>query len=130
MKNIILLGLAVLMLTACEKQKQNYFTESPEINAFKASISEYGSGDWETWRTHFADTAKLYINSPKSISASDLENAQKEMLSNFSSYGFQEKGSFAEMVIDNDDETWVNYWANWHGTLKDNGCYWSRMLSN
>ena len=121
MKNIFLLGLAVLMLTACEKQKQRYLTESPEINAFKASISEYGSGDWETWRTHFADTAKLYINSPKSISASDLENAQKEMLSSFSSYGFQEKGSFTEMVIDNDDETWVNYWANWHGTLKDNG---------
>ena len=63
------------------------------------------SGDWETWRTHFADTAKLYINSPKSISASDLENAQKEMLASFSSYGFQEKGSFVEMVIDNEEET-------------------------
>ena len=121
MKNILLLALALLMLTACEKQKQRYLTESPEINAFKASISEYGSGDWETWRTHFSDTAKLYINSPKSISASDLENAQKEMLASFSSYGFQEKGSFVEMVIDNEEETWVNYWANWHGILKDNG---------
>ena len=121
MKNILFLALALLMLTACEKQKQRYLTESPEINAFKASISEYGSGDWETWRTHFSDTAKLYINSPKSISASDLENAQKEMLASFSSYGFQEKGSFVEMVIDNEEETWVNYWANWHGILKDNG---------
>lgn len=121
MKNILLLGMSLIMLIACEKQKQRYFIESPEINAFKASISEYGSGDWETWRTHFADTAKLYINSLKNISASDLENAQKEMLSSFSSYGFQEQGSFTEMVIDNDDETWVNYWANWHGTLKDNG---------
>jgi steroid delta-isomerase-like uncharacterized protein len=25
------------------------------------------------------------------------------------------------MVLDNQDKTWVNYWANWHGTLKANG---------
>ena len=43
------------------------------------------------------------------------------MLSNFSSYGFQDKGSFIEMVLDSEDETWVYYWANWHGTLKANG---------
>ena len=42
------------------------------------------------------------------------------MLSNFSSYGFEEKGSFSEMVIDKDDETWVNFWGNWKGTLKAN----------
>ncbi|WP_339916693.1 ester cyclase [Yeosuana marina] len=121
MKKLFLLGLTVILFYNCEKPKQRYFIESPEITAFKASISEYGNGDWETWHTHFADTAKLYINSLKSISATDLENAQKDMLTNFSSYGFQDKGSFAEMVIDNDDETWVNYWANWHGTLKANG---------
>jgi len=43
------------------------------------------------------------------------------MLSNFSSYGFQDKDSFIEMVLDSEDETWVYYWANWHGTLKANG---------
>ena len=122
MKKLFLLGLAMTLVVACQKeQTKRYFSESSEIDSFKASIAEYGSGDWETWHTHFADTAKLYINSLKSISATDLENAQKEMLSNFSSYGFQEKGSFAEMVIDKDDETWVNYWANWRGTLKENG---------
>jgi steroid delta-isomerase-like uncharacterized protein len=121
MKKLLLFVLTVVLITSCQKEKQRYFSESPEINAFKASISEYGNGDWKTWHTHFADTAKLYINSLKSISASDLESAQREMLSNFSSYGFQDKGTFAEMVLDSDDETWVNYWANWHGVLKENG---------
>ena len=122
MKKLFLLGLAVLLFAACQQQeKKRYFSESPEIEAIKANVTEYNNGDWETWRTHFADTAKLYINSLKSISASDLENAQKELLSNFSSYGFQDEGTFIEMVIDNDDETWVNYWANWHAKFKANG---------
>jgi predicted ester cyclase len=120
MKKLFLLAVTLIMFTACQ-QEQRYFSESPEIDSFKASISEYGSGNWEAWHSHFADTAKLYINSLKSITATDLENAQKEMLSNFSSYGFQDKGSFIEMVLDSEDETWVYYWANWHGTLKANG---------
>ena len=45
----------------------------------------------------------------------------KGMLANFSSYGFAEKGSFSEMVIDKDGETWVNYWATWNDKLKENG---------
>jgi hypothetical protein len=120
MKKKLLLGLTLILLVACDQPKQRYFSESPEIDSFKASITEYGNGDWDTWRTHFADTCKLYINSLKSIKVADLEAAQKELLSNFSSYGFQDKGAFAEMVVDKDEETWVNYWANWHGTLKEN----------
>lgn len=121
MKKLFLLGFALILFFNCEKPKQRYFSESPEITSFKASISGYNNGDWEAWHTHFADTAKLYINSLKSISASDLENAQKELLPNFSSYAFQDKGTFIEMVLDRDNETWVNYWANWHGTLNANG---------
>lgn len=120
MKKLFLLAVTLIMFTACQ-QEQRYFSESPEIDSFKASISEYGSGNWEAWHSHFSDTAKVYVNSLKSITATDLENAQKEMLSNFSSYGFQDKGSFIEMVLDSEDETWVYYWANWHGTLKANG---------
>lgn len=121
MKKLFLLGLSVILFFNCEKPKQRYFSESPEINTFKTTVSEYNNGDWEAWHTHYSDTAKVYINSLKSITATDLENAQKAMLSNFSSYGFQDKGSFVEMVLDSDEETWVNYWANWHGTLKENG---------
>jgi ketosteroid isomerase-like protein len=120
MKKLILLGLVLVLFTSC-KQEERYFSESPEIDDFKTSIIEYSNGDWEGWRTHFADTAKLYINSTKSSTVADLETAQKQLLSNFSSYGFLEKDSFVEMVLDSKDKTWVYYWATWQGTLKANG---------
>ena len=116
MRNIVI-GCLLTVFLCCEKPQQKYFSQSPEITSFKTSISQYNNGDWESWRTLFADTAKLYINAKKSITATDLENAQKEMLTNFSSYGFEDEDTFIEMIITDDGETWVNYWANWQGTL-------------
>ena len=121
MKKLLLLGVTVILFTSCQQTEQRYFSESTEIDSFKASIADYGNGDWDGWRSHFADTAKLYVNSTKPITVSDLETAQKQLLSNFSSYGFLDKGSFIEMVLDAEDETWVYYWATWQGTLKANG---------
>lgn len=120
MKKLFLLGVTIILFTSCQQQ-QRYFSESAEIDLFKVSIADYGNGDWDGWRSHFADTAKLYVNSTKPITVSDLENAQKQLLSNFSSYSFLDKGSFIEMVLDAKDETWVYYWATWQGTLKANG---------
>ena len=119
MKKLLLLVLTLVLITAC--QEQRYFTESPEIDAVKSGISLYENGDWDAWKAQFADTAKIYHNSVKGITPEESMNAHKNMISNFSSYGFEDEGSFIEMVIDNDEETWVNYWANWKGTLKANG---------
>lgn len=121
MKKLFLLGLALILFIACQKeQTQRYFSESSEIDSFKSSVIEYANGDWDTWSSHFADTAKFYVNSNKAISLVEFKKGQQELLSNFSSYGFIEKGSFIEMVLDSDDETWINYWATWQGKLKAN----------
>ncbi|MFH4966475.1 nuclear transport factor 2 family protein [Gaetbulibacter sp. M235] len=120
MKKILLLGLAVIFLAACEKQKQQYFSESPEIETVKVGIKAYETQDWTTWKANFADTAKIYHNTIKGITPDeDLEDIQ-EMISNLSSYKFDEKETFIEMVIDKDDETWVNYWSVWKGKLAAN----------
>ena len=68
MKKLILLGLSVILFTSCEKPKQQYFSESPEIETVKAGVKAYESQDWDTWKTNFADTAKIYYNSLKYIS--------------------------------------------------------------
>ncbi|HMC01295.1 MAG TPA: ester cyclase [Flavobacteriaceae bacterium] len=119
MKKLFLLACSVILFTACQ-QEQRYFSESPEIEALKASISAYESGDWETWKAQFADTATIFHNSNKALSPDESMNQHKAMTDNFSSYGFEDEGSFIEMVIDKDDETWVNYWAVWTGKLKAN----------
>lgn len=121
MKKLFLFGLATIMLFACQNQPQLYFSESAEIESLKTGIKDYEAQNWEAWLAQFADTAKVYHNSNKGITAKESANMHKGMLSNFSSYGFSEKGSFVEMVIDKDDETWVNYWATWSGKLKENG---------
>ncbi len=120
MKKLLLLCLSVILFTACQ-QEQRYFSESSEITSMKASITQYADGDWEAWSSHFSDTAKFYINSNKAINIDEFKQGQLGLLSNFSSYGFVKEGSFTEMVLDSDDETWVNYWATWKGTLKANG---------
>tara|TARA_R110002096_G_scaffold94512_3_gene212666 strand:+ start:1348 stop:2268 length:921 start_codon:yes stop_codon:yes gene_type:complete len=121
MKKLFLLGLVTILFVACQEQKtQRYFSESSEIDSFKSGIVEYGNGDWDTWSSRYADTVKFYVNSNKAVSLDEFKKGQLGLLSKFSSYGFIEKGSFIEMVIDSDDETWVNYWATWRGKLKAN----------
>ena len=104
------------MIIAC-KQEQRYFGESNEINALKAGIAAYEAGDWEKWVSHFADTAKFYVNSTKPINIKERIAGLTEMTSAMSSYGFNHDKGHIEMVVDKNDETWVYYWAVHNGTF-------------
>jgi len=121
MKKLFLLGLVIVLFTACqEKQEQRYFAESPEIDVLKAGIEAYEKADWDTWRGHFADTAKIYVNSKEPISLDARVNNLKEMSGAFSSYGFDKKGAHIEMVLDKEKETWVYYWAQHNAIIAAN----------
>ena len=120
MKKLLLLGLAVILFTACQNKPQRYFADSAEINTLKAGIAAYESGDWEKWESHFADTAKIYVNSPDPISIEKRVEGLKAMAGTMSSYGFNHDKEYTEMVLDKDDETWVYYWAMHKGTLAAN----------
>lgn len=114
--NFLLLVFSVLLFTACQEQeKKRYFSESSEIDVLKAGIKAYESGDWDTWKSHFADTAKVYVNSKESITAAARLKELSSSSEALSSYGFDKKDDWIEMVIDADDETWVYYWAQWSG---------------
>lgn len=119
MKKLLVLGLAVILFAACQ-QEQRYFAESTEINTAKAGIAAYESGDWEKWRSHFADTAKIFVNSTKSVSAAEREKDLKAAVSTLASYGFDKEKEYIEMVLDKDKETWVYYWSTWNGESKAN----------
>ncbi len=118
MKKLFLLGLAVMLFTACQ-QEQRYFAESAEIDFFKSERDAYESGDWDKWKSHFADTAKLYVNSTKSVTVDQRVKYLKEAVSNLSSYGFDKEKQYTEMVVDKEDETWVYFWATWNGVTKN-----------
>jgi ketosteroid isomerase-like protein len=117
MKNLLLLGLLVICFTSCQEQKQRYFAKSTETKTLEAGISAYENGDWDKWRSHFADTAKIYVNSRDAMTVEARMNNLDETTKAWSSYGFDKETDYIEMVLDKDDETWVYYWGQHNGTL-------------
>ena len=120
MKKLFLLGLAVILFTSCQKAEQRYFAESAEIDVLKAGIAAYEAGDWDTWKGHFSDTAKIYVNSETPIDVDTRLTELKGAAAAFSSYGFDREDEYIEMVIDKEKETWVYYWAQWNGVIAAN----------
>ena len=120
MKYLITLSLVAVMFTACNQGPSRYSTTGPEIDQIKAHIAHYETGDWEAWLGHYADTAKFYHNSTEASSPAEAQEQMSSILENTSSYNFQEKDRFYERIIDDEGETWVNFWGNWEGTLAAN----------
>jgi len=120
MKKIVLIGLTIILFLGCQQQEQRYFGESEETKTLKAGITAYENGNWDTWRSHFADTAKIFVNSDKSVSLDARVENLKSMTTAFKSYGFDHGKEHIEMVIDKEDETWVYYWASHNGTMVNN----------
>ena len=117
MRKLFFIGLALIVFIACQNKPQRYFADSAEIETVKAGIAAYEKGDWDTWKSHFADTAKIYVNSTKPVNIEDRVIALKAMTSAMSSYGFNHEKEYIEMVLDKEDETWVYYWAAHKGTF-------------
>ena len=121
MKKLSFLVLALFVFVACQqKGPERYTNASTEIDVVKALLKDYNAGNWESWVSHYADTAKVYHNSLESTTVSEALEGLKANLAATSSYGFTDKDMFHEMVIDDDNETWVNLWATWEGTLSGN----------
>lgn len=128
MKKLFLLGLAVILFTACQNKPERYTTTSPNIDEIKALVADYNAGNWEGWLSHYGDSAMVYHNTwDNGSTPEELANSLKGTLENASSYGFAEKDSnggdnvFYEQTIDDDGLTWVNFWGDWRGTLAANG---------
>ena len=119
MKNFLLLGLAAILFTAC--QPQNYSRTGPEVDLVQGLFDDYHKGDWESWMSKYADTAKIHHNLPdgQGISPGQQRDAFKESLAPLSSYKFDDKIWFEQVVTD-EGETWVNVWGEWHGVIAAN----------
>ena len=117
MKNLMLFGLVGLLMISCKQPVERWTNKSPEIDVVKALISDYEAGNWDAWQGHYTDTAKMYHNStePSSVAAT-LEGLQG-YLEPVTEYGFADKDIYYEMIIDDKDEKWVNFWGTWEGTI-------------
>lgn len=124
MKKLFLLGLTIVLLTACQNKPERFTTTSANIDVVKKLVSDYEAGNWEAWATKYADTAKIFHNTwKKGATPQETSDALKAILANTSKYGFDhgEEEIFFEQTIDDNGATWVNFWGDWHGTLAANG---------
>jgi ketosteroid isomerase-like protein len=124
MKKIFLLLVTVAIFSACTQQvEQRYFSSSPEIDLAKAVMQSYLNSDWDTYRSFYADTAKIAFNVTEENAVSVDAVIEQHMLDvqSFSSIETLPKPEFYEMVITDNGEKWVNYWGVWVGTLAANG---------
>lgn len=120
MKNIILLGLAiVLSLSACNQEKR-YTQQSPEVDSFKKLMEAYKTKNWADYPSYYADTSKIANNVviEKGVTVAEAIIKNKEDATLFD--WVVEKEEY-EMVVTDEKEIWVNFWGLWKGTLKSSG---------
>lgn len=94
---------------------------APEIDVTRALVKDYQEGNWSSWLSHYADTAKAFHNSVDGITPAALQEALTGTLKKLSAYHFIDKDNYFERVIDKDGATWVSFWGNWVGTVAATG---------
>lgn len=117
MKKLIVLGLAIVLLAACNQQEPRYTQQSPQIDTYKKVIEAYENKNFEAMASHYADTAKIANNEieEKAVSIAQVVETNKEDAAMFSWVVEDEE---YEMVMTDEGETWVNFWGLWRGTMK------------
>ena len=121
MKKIMLFVLLIAAITGC-KNEVRYTQNSPETETYKKAIKDYEMGNWESFATHFADTAKIVYNTTEKNAMTLVQaiSQNKEDIANLSSYNYVAEESEYEMVVTDKGETWVNFWGLWQDRLKAN----------
>lgn len=121
MKKLIIIGLTLAFITACqEKGPERYTQDSPQINTIKQLIGNYNNKTYDM--SIYADTAKTYYNAKENpLSPEEVIAYHKERDMAYAQRSFLDKDQEYEMVLTDDGETWVNCWLDWQGTLAGNG---------
>lgn len=122
MKNILALGLAIVLFVACEQKDKRYTQESPEIETVKKLIENYNDQNYDL--SLYADSSKTYYNSnskDKFMSPEETVEYHKANDANYSSRGFTDNDPEYEMVVTDEGNTWVNCWLEWKGTIAETG---------
>lgn len=120
MKNLFLLGLAIVLFSACDQKDTRYTQNSPEIDIVKKAIADYNTQQYDM--SIFADTIKTFFNTKTNPLIGDEVIAYHQANdANYSSRKFLEEDQEYEMVVTDKGHTWVNAWLDWQATLKESG---------
>jgi CRISPR/Cas system-associated endonuclease Cas1 len=116
MKKLFLLGFAIILFVSCN-QKVRYTQNSAEIDTYKKVMEDYKTQNWDDYKTHYSDTAKI-MNNDIRLNAQTVSQAIEKSKEDAKLFTWEISDEEIEMVVTDEGKTWVNYWALWNGTSK------------
>lgn len=127
MKKYLISFIVLILISAyaCQYQQvqKQYFEASPEIDVVRKVTEAYLNQDWETYRSYYSDTAKIFENrwylSGSSMNIDESIESMKAFASTLVSQTFEE--ITLEMIITDKGEKWVYFWGNWIGKITEEG---------
>jgi ketosteroid isomerase-like protein len=123
MKKILMLSFMVHLMVSCQNKEAVRYTEnSPEIETVRAMFNDFLAGNWVGFKTHYANGARIYWNGfgDNYSSVEETIAGESAFVALLSSHTFVEDQEFFQMVVDDQGNTWVNFWGVWRGTLAVN----------
>ena len=113
--------MTTICFVACQQPKKQYFEASPEIDNVKKSLQAFLSQDWATFRSIYADSAKIAANTSdkeKFINNDQHIEEEKAMYASFIDIKIGDDAVY-NMVITDKGEKWVLIWFNFSAKTKD-----------
>ena len=98
----ILFLLTTICFVACQQPKKQYFEASPEIDSVKKSLTAFQNQDWVTFRSIYADSAKIAVNTSdkeKFINDDQHIDGEKEAYKTFTTIKIQDGKSYFKIII-------------------------------
>ena len=125
MKRFYALALCILFISVdAYSQTGTHYTEGPIVDKLKAAVAAYNAGDWATYRSNFADTARLHINSPDPMTIDERMAEMKEGAKMLDS--FEILNPVYGHVRTAEGVDWGMLWAGWQGKAGDEE--WTVMI--
>jgi hypothetical protein len=124
MKKLFFL-LTAFWFVACQQPKKQYFEASPEIDSVKKSFHAFLSQDWDTFRSIYADSAKIATNtsdSSKFVNVDQFiikENYGMGIGYNHGKIHKIDDDAVYSMFITDKGEKWVLLWFNFSSKILD-----------
>jgi hypothetical protein len=123
LKSLSSLFLIAIFCISCQQKQtpKQYFEESPEIEVCKKAVNAYLNQDWETFRSCYSDTAKIWYNKYflkyPAQNIDEIINNIKDPLGSMEFFKYE--GVLWEMIINNAGQNWVHFWGTWIGKLSE-----------
>ena len=125
MKRFLFLALFTFFISAnAFSQTGTHYTDGPIVDKLKAAVAAYNEGDWTTYRSFFADTARIHVNSPEPANIDERIAEMKEGLKAMESYELMSPVYGHIKTAEGVD--WGMIWGGWQG--KAGGEEWTVMV--